>query len=196
MESSNGMQPQNPYDFIMDPSQRRQPLKPGSGKNKLVVMIAMGLVMIVVLLLGFVFITSIGKANNDDLVSLRAQQTELLRIIELGKKDLTDATLKNKLTSMQLFISSDGKKLDEFLSQRKVEVSKEQIASKKNSDIDSDLEKAKQEGSLDQALLGAVSDFSNEYYDTLSESLSNATTAKEKELLNRLITNIEASAKN
>ncbi len=190
------MQPQNPYDFIMDPSQRKQQAVPGGGKNKIVVMIALGLVMIAILFISFVFITSIGKANNEDLVSLRAQQTEILRIIDLGKKDLTDASLKNKLTSMQVFITSDSAKLDDFLSQRKVEVSKEQLAVKKNTDIDADLEKAKQEGGLDKALLDAVSEQSNAYYDTLSESLSEATTAKEKELLNTFILNIEASAKN
>lgn len=190
------MQPENPYDFIMDPSQRRQPVKPANGKNKLFVMIALGLLMIMVLTIGFVFITSIGKTNNDDLVSLRAQQTEILRIIDLGKKDLTDAALKNKLTSMQVFIASDSAKLDDFLSKRKVEVTKEQLAVEKDTDIDADLEKAKQEGGLDKALLGAVSGQSNAYYDTLTDSLSEATTVKEKELLNTLIFNIEASAKN
>lgn len=190
------MQPQNPYDFIMDPSQRKQHVAPGGGKNKIVVMLALGLVIITVIVLGFVFITSIGKANNDDLVSLRAQQTEILRIIELGKKDLTDAELKNKLSSMQIFISSDSAQLNDLLGKRNVEITKEQLASKKDGDIDASLEKAKQEGSLDKVLLDEISEQSNNYYDTLKEALSSATTAKEKELLNTLISNIEASAKN
>ena len=179
------MQPQNPYDFIMDPTLGKKPhvAGPGSGKNKLLVMIVMGLIIISILTIGFIFITSIGKANNDDLVSLRAQQTEILRIIDLGKKDLTDAELKNRLTSMQIFISSDGAQLDDFLGKRKVEVSKEQLASAQNSDIDSELEKAKNEGALDEKLLSAVSAQSNEYYDVLGDSLSSATTTKEKELL-------------
>jgi len=196
MESSNSMQPQNPYDFIMDPSKLKQPVGPGNGKNKIVVMFVLGLLVITILVTGFVFITSIGKANNDDLISLRAQQTEILRIIDIGKKDLTDIELKNKLTSMQLFISSDGAQLDDFLSKRKVEISKEQLAVAQNSDVDSDLEKAKQEGTLDKELLTAVSQQSKKYYDILGDSLSTATTAKEKELLNTLIFNIEASAKN
>lgn len=190
------MQPQNPYEFIMDPSQRKQPAGTGSGKNKIIVMIVLGLVMITVLVVGFVFITSIGKANNDDLVSLRAHQTEILRIIDLGKKDIADTSLKNKLTSMQVFLSSDGAQLDDLLSKRNVEVSKEQIASEQNSDIDSNLEKAKQEGNLDKALLDVIAEQSNSYYDTLSASLSSATTTKEKDLLKTLISNIEASAKN
>lgn len=190
------MQPENPYNFIMDPSKPKHPAGPGGGKNKIIVMIAMGLVMIAVLSIGYVLLTSIGKANNDDLITLRTQQTEILRVIELGKKDLADASLKNKLTSMQVFIASDGVQLNDLLSQRKVEVTKEQLAIKKDSDTDSTLEKAKQEGALDSAVLDVVSKQSNDYYDTLVEALSEATTTKEKDLLKTLINNIEASAKN
>ena len=190
------MQPQNPYDFIMDPSKLKQPAGPNNSKNKIVVMIALGLVMITVLVIGFVFITSIGKADNEDLISLRAEQTELLRIMDIGKKDLTDSSLKNRLTSMQAFVSSDGVILDNLLNKRGVSVTKEQLISKKDSDVDDALEKAKQEGSLDAKMLEVVSDISNSYYKTLKDSLATATTKIEKDLLNTLIANIEASATN
>jgi len=192
------MQPQNPYDFIMDPTQKRQPSGPGlhSEKNKKLIMVVFILVFLVVLAVGVSFLLSLGKANNQDLIELRAEQTEILRIIDLGKKDITDGSLKNRLASMQAFISSDGLILDDLLGKREVLVTKIQLDSKKDSDVDSALEKALQEGSLDTKLLEVVSDRSNSYYKTLKSSLAEATTKIEKDLLNTLISNLEKSATN
>ncbi len=82
------------------------------------------------------------------------------------------------------------------MNKRGVSVTKEQLISKKDSDVDDALEKAKQEGSLDAKMLEVVSDISNSYYKTLKDSLATATTKIEKDLLNTLIANIEASATN
>lgn len=186
------MQEQNPYDFITN-SQAHKPaggLNLGGGKNKLLVSVVFIAVMILILVVGVSFLLSLSKTNNQDLVTLRAQQTELLRIIDLGEKDVTDISVKNKLASLQALVASDGAKLTDLMKKRNVEPTKAELASLKDADADSALESAKQQGNYDQAILDQVASRSNKYYEALKSSLSEATTSKEKEILNTSISNL------
>ncbi len=193
------MDPNNPYDFIVNPSgnnPKRVVNFNSGGKNKMVVFGIFGLGIIIVLIIGFSLLTSLGKTNNQDLIKVEAQQTELLRIIELGKKDATDSALLNRLSSLETLVTSDKTKVAKLLSDRGVETNKTILASEKDADVDSALEKAKQNGNYDDVLLSKVSDRSNSYYSSLKTALSDAKTKTEKELLNISISNLEATANN
>jgi hypothetical protein len=193
------MDQNNPYDFIVNP-QGNHPKRGvnfnSGGKNKIVVFAIFGLGVIIVLVVGFSILTSLGKTNNQDLISVETEQTELLRIIGLGKKDATDSALVNRLSSLETLVTSDKTKVAKLLSDRGVEVAKEILSSEKDSQVDTDLDKAKQNGNYDDVLLDKVSERSNSYYSALKTALSDAKTKTEKELLNTSISNLEATANN
>ncbi len=190
------MQENNPYDFITNPSQHtpKSSINFGGGKNKIIITIVFAVVTLIVLFLGISFLLSISKANNEDLITIRANQTELIRIIELGNKDATDTALKNRLASLQALVSSDESRLTDLMKKRNIEVTKIQLNSEKNEEVDSALESAKQQSNYDEVLLDEISNRSNEYYNALKSSLSEATTNTEKDVLNTAIDNLKAAA--
>lgn len=193
-------QNQNPYDFIVNPNGPQHGKSPGinfsSGKNKILIYAVFGLVAIILLIIGISVISSLGKTNNQDLVEVDAQQTEIVRIIELGQKDARSADVLNQLATLNVLISSDKSAVESLLTKRSVKPDKNALASAKNSDTDSALDKAKQIGNYDDVLIQQISKQSNEYYQSLKTALSDASTNAEKNLLNTAISNIQLFAKN
>ncbi|MFZ1684371.1 MAG: hypothetical protein WAU88_09610 [Candidatus Zixiibacteriota bacterium] len=190
------MNENNPYDFITNQGHPapKQPFNMGGGKKNVLLIVVFALGVITVLIIGVSLLLSLGKVNNQDLITLRADQTELLRIIDLGNKDATDSAVKNRMASLQALVSSDATKLADLMKKRSVDASKVQLSSKKDSEIDSTLESAKQQGKYDTALLEEISKLSNTYYNDLKKSLAEATTKTEKEVLNTSIDNLKAAA--
>ncbi len=190
------MQPdqQNPYSFILnDQSGQKPPTQFGSdsgGSARILKAVLFLTGVVVVLIIGFSVITSIGKTNNEDLVSVLAYQTELDRVIELGKKESTDITLKNDLASLQAALASDQNELTTLLEARAVKVSKESLASKKDSKIDSTLESSKLNNTYDEALRTAMKSLAGKYVDALRTALSDTASANETTLLETAGNNI------
>ncbi len=191
------MQPdgQNQYGFIFDQGQQKR-FTPqiGGGKNKIIVSIIFVTVVLVVVILGFSFITSLGKADNSDLVKASAYQTEINRVIDLGNKETSDGTLKNKISTLKIAIQSDAKSLDDLLAKRNAQPSKEQIASKKDSETDSSLESATQAGNHDEAFEKIINTLLGEYYTALKDAKSNSTSKAETDLLAQAMANLETFA--
>ncbi|MCA9328157.1 hypothetical protein KC959_00135 [Candidatus Saccharibacteria bacterium] len=188
------MQPQqNPYDFILDPqAPKKGPgLAPTDGKKRLVLIIGFLAGVAVVLIVGVSILFSLGKANNDDLIRVRARQVELGRIIEIGLKNSTDADQRNRLTTLQATLATDQAALSDLLSKRSVEVTKLQLAAYEDSDRDAELETARQNGKLTDTLSAVIAELSSQYYKELKGSLAEATTDTEKSILQTSIDNLE-----
>lgn len=176
----------------MNPQQsNKQSGGPNSTAKRLLVAVVIGGVIIVAMIVGFTLITSVGKANNDDLVTVQAWQTELARVIELGQKDISDRALANKVTTLELSLSTDQSAIGGLLQERGVKVEKSQLSSKKNADIDDDLEAAKQSGNFNTAFTQAIEEISNGYYASVKDALGDSASKKETDILNTAKTNME-----
>ncbi len=184
-----------PYDFIMDPAQKRNaPLSPAGALKQKFIPIALFLVFIITaIIVAFSLLSSIGKTNNQDLINVQAQQTELLRIINLGQKNLSDITVKNKLATLDAIVTTDEKQVSDLLTTRKEIVTKLQLNALTDKDIDASFESARQDGTYDAVVQEAVSSRSNKYYSALKTSFAEASTAKEKQLLKTAIENLETT---
>lgn len=191
------MQPdgQNQYGFIFDQGQQKRfTPQVGGGKNKILISVIFVVVVLLVVILGFTFISSLGKADNSDLVTANAYQTEINRVIELGKKDTSDINVRNNIATLQVSIQSDAKALEDLLAKRKTKISKEQAASKKDSETDSSLESATQAGNHDEAFQKIIDTLLNDYYATLKDAKNASTSKSETELLGQAMTNLETYA--
>lgn len=190
-------QQQPDFNFIMNPQQQQKPgMFAGSGRSKrlLISILFVGGVITIVIIAASVLL-SLGKANNQDLVDVKNWQLELTRVIELGEKDVADPTLANRLVTLKAAVTSDQKALDDLLSSRKVKIPKEQLGTKKDGDIDKDLETAKENGGFDEALQAAIENVANDYYASLRSALTDTTSQKEKALLETAKTNLETTVK-
>jgi flagellar basal body-associated protein FliL len=193
MEPNN----QNQYDFILNPQQPQN--KPGlpqvqSGKKRLIIFILMIMVLFTVLLLGFNFINSIGKANNESLIAVRAYQVELDRVLTEAITNTGDPATVNRFTTLQATLASDQAQLSQLLTDRGVEVSEEQLAAQEDTEATDALDNESKNGSYDTAVLALISSLSNEYYDTLKTAAANTSSDKEQEILNTSINNLETVA--
>ena len=145
------MQPQNenPYGFIFDQGKQKQPrsLRPRSNTSKILMSIGFIAGVIIIVIIGLNVVLSIGKANNEDLINVRANQVEILRVIELGQKNVSDIDLRNRIASMQATISSDANSLSDLLKKRKVKIESLKLNALKDEDTDEALDTALQNGS-------------------------------------------------
>lgn len=195
------MQPQNenPYGFIFDQGKQKQPrsLQPRSNTSKILMGIGFIAGVIIIVVIGLNVVLSIGKANNEDLINVRANQVEILRVIELGQKNVSDIDLRNRIASMQATISSDAKSLSDLLKKRKVKIESLQLNALKDEDTDEALDTALQNGSgHDEILLKKIEELSNSYYTSLKTAKTDVESKSESDILDKAITNIELSAGN
>ena len=195
------MQPQNenPYGFIFDQGKQKQPrsLQPRSNTSKILMSIGFIAGVIIIVIIGLNVVLSIGKANNEDLINVRANQVEILRVIELGQKNVSDIDLRNRIASMQATISSDANSLSDLLKKRKVKIESLQLNALKDEDTDEALDTALQNGSgHDEILLKKIEELSNSYYTSLKTAKTDVESKSESDILDKAITNIELSAGN
>ena len=195
------MQPQNenPYGFIFDQGKQKQPrsLQPRSNTSKILMSIGFIAGVIIIVIIGLNVVLSIGKANNEDLINVRANQVEILRVIELGQKNVSDIDLRNRIASMQATISSDANSLSDLLKKRKVKIESLQLNALKDEDTDEALETALQNGNgHDEILLKKIEELSNSYYTSLKTAKTDVESKSESDILDKAITNIELSAGN
>lgn len=138
------MQPQqNQYDFILDPKNNSKgPQLLQNPKNKIIVSVIFVMVVLIIIIIGINIITSIGKQSNDDILEVYAYQTEIIRVSELGLDSINDPTLRGQVATLSSFIKTDSSNTRSFLSKNGVELKPELVASKKNTSLDEELERA------------------------------------------------------
>lgn len=189
----------NPYDFILNeqPSAPQQPVYYGGGgdkKRRILIAIVFSVVLIMVLVIGVSLISSIGRPSVDSITSVRAYQAEIERVIKLGEKDLKDPTTKNNLASLKAAIVSDRAQLDSYLTSASVKISESQLASKKDSKIDSALDSAKLNNTYDAVLLESVNSLANDYFNSVNNALANSKSNKEMGILQIASENLQTYA--
>lgn len=177
---------QNPYNFITDPSRMSQPTNRfanKSPKQRLLVGIVFIAVVLLLAFVGFSLLFGSGKADNSDLIVLRAHQVEIDRVAELGLKSSTNTSTRNTVATLQASILSDQGRLAGYMTDKGVKVDPKLLGSKKNTDIDEELETAKQRNTYDTELLAALKQLATDYDRDLGSAIKDSTSAKEKKLL-------------
>ena len=188
-------QQQNQYDFILStPSPQNNSsfnMQNSSKPKKILIMAVFLLFVFILIIVGFNFISSLGKVKNDDLVTVQAHQTELARVLEVGLKSLADQNNRNKVVSLQAALKTDQDQIASLLKDRSATPTKEQLASKKSSKTDTELETAEKTGNFDEVFIAKVETLSNDYYGSLKTALTDTSGNKEPEIIKTAMANLE-----
>ena len=183
----------NSYDFIMNPQKPQRRGFGFQGPQRILVIVGLACVGLIVLIIGLSVIFPEGTDNND-LKQVRAYQTELDRVIKLGKDELRDPATRQRLTTLEAALITDEFEVADLLSSRSVSVTKVELSGAKNSEIDASLEAASQPDEFDSAYLSAVSSVTSDYYRSLQQSLATASTNTEARILQTAMNNVELTA--
>ena len=179
------------YDFIMEPQKQSSgPAFLQNPKQSKVVLILFGLVIFFVLIIGWSFISSIGKDDQNDLISMVAYQYEIVRVSDLGLETSTDLTTRNQVSTLRAFISSDQSGTISYLGINGVEVSEEQQAAFTDTTTDDALVAATQTRNFDSVLEEQLDNLMQGYASVVGGSLGVAEGVNKQALLEQAANNI------
>lgn len=180
-----GMQPQtpstgDPYDFITNPSKPAKKSLFGGGP-KLLPIVALAAIIVVVLVIG-VSLLSGGGSLKKDYTTLLQQQTEILRISDLGLKNARSSDARNfAVITKESIYSQQGTLTKQAASVAKVKLKAKELSAGKNADTDKKLTAGEQTNKYDEVLVGVLQDSLKQYQQTLKKiyDQTNKKTAKD-----------------
>jgi hypothetical protein len=165
---------QTPYDFITAPGQpnkinplQKLPVSIDGIKKRVIIVAGGGILIIVIAIILYSFITSLGTANNSNVISVVEQQAVLLDLAGQANINASAITAKNLAGNIQISVQSaqtqfikESKKVGQNMSQAQTTY--------KNSALDSQLTSALQLGTFDttfyQIVQAQLSTYENDLY--------------------------------
>ena len=175
--------PADPYSFIMDTQHKKKSLLPkdGSIKSRLLILASVGIVLI----FAIIAISSLlggGKENNAQLLTnLAAEQTEIIRIADLGIKGSTNPDTLAYLQTTKISVTAEQVKILGYLTLNKVKVTPLQLNAKLNKTIDAELVSATASNQFDEVVVTKIKESLKVYSANLSityKSAGNPTSQK------------------
>lgn len=184
-------QQQNQYDFIMDnPKKSGGPSFLRNSKSKIIVSVLFVSVVLIVVIVGFNIISSLGKTNNDDLVDLMARQLEISRISEIGISGSDSQTIKTKIATLNSIMKSDYREIRSYLTQIGYEIEPLKVRAHRDGSVDKALEESKVADQYDTTLLKYIEQETTAYKSALNSAINATTTPGREKTLNTAATNI------
>lgn len=171
-------QDQNPYEFIMDPSQQKKSFGPNLLKNpnqKTIVTIIFVVVVIVFIFAGISLISSLNKQDNSKLASVAAYQTEIIRVADLGLIESTDPNTRAKVATLRAFLTTDLGGVNSYVEKAGIEFTTIQFATSDKAKIDATLESASVRNKYDQELLLTLDSLNQKYKTSLQQAINEDT---------------------
>jgi hypothetical protein len=177
---------QSPYDFMN--TGEPIPQKSGFGGNmsfraKLLILIggAIALMAVAAIVIGF-FIKS-GGATIEQTRAIAAQQTELIRIADIGVKKAHSETAKNLAFTTKTTLTSDQQATLSYLTSQKQKVSSKDLATSKSSKTDIQLTQAEQTNQFDDVFIQIMKQKLADYQTKVKTAYDGATSKKAKAVL-------------
>lgn len=154
---------QNPYGFILDTDHKKKKklVKPKSFRSLILVIIGGGIVLSIATIAISSFISRSQTGRTTELISLTAEQQEIIRVASLGVTGSDDLTIQSWAETVKLSVTSQQKSLITYLVKNNVKVEKLTLDSKLDKTTDTALKTAT-----------ANNRFSDEFKTTLKKSLT------------------------
>lgn len=182
----------NPYDFLNAPSGPKRTLfGTGGPKNKVLISVVFVLVVLLLVVVGFSFITSLGKKDYSAYNTLLKTQYELVRITELGTNKARTAEVRQFAATVQYATITEREAVVTLLTKAEQEVLVKQLAQAKDAANDKALATAEQANRYDEEVLKIMNSLLTSYYKQIKEIAPSASTKSEK----ALVTQLQANAK-
>lgn len=176
--------PHNPYDFITNPSTppKKTLLGAGSAKSKIFAIIGIVTILTIVLALVATLLGG-GSDSKTTYTKLLQQQTEIIRIADLGSKDGQSNETKNLSITVSQTLVSTKKDLTALAEAAGADINPKTIALGKDAAADKSLTTASQINNYDQVFTKILTDKLNEYKETLKQLYDGTSKQKTRDTL-------------
>jgi hypothetical protein len=183
----------NPYEFITNPgTPKKQGLFSGGPKKQRILVVAvLGLVLLMVGIIVAAVISSSGNGNKQDYLALLQQQSELIRVSEIGEKTAHDSKARNLALTAKLSLTSTQGTLTSLAKKAGAQTDAKSIALGKDSSIDTKLADAEQTNSFDDEFIKTIQDLLDKYSQTLKKLYDEATSSSAKSTLQQAYNNAQ-----
>jgi hypothetical protein len=177
--------PQNPYGFIMDTQRmpKQSMLKPGSLRGKLLIVVLAGLIITLLIVGASSLLKRGSKATIDALVSLVAEQQEIIRVSDIGIKTTTDSNVTTLAETTKVSIISQQKTLSTYLTDRGVILTAAMTGAKFDKTTDATLTSAYQNSQFTDTFTAALKANLTTYATDLKKRYDATNTTNLKALL-------------
>lgn len=188
LEPGPAPDPHDPYAFIMNAGQpapkSKLPLSLPKGNSTFQrVLIGAG-GFFVLLIIGLIVLSLFsGNGNNDKLLTLAQEQTEIIRVADLARNERTirDSTTKNLASSASLSVGSSRQKVLSLLSGKKV--NDKTLSLKKSAKTDTELTTAATNNQYDEVFTQILTDELKTYQTNVKQLYTNSKNTEEKAIL-------------
>lgn len=173
---------QNPYDFIMNPGQKKRGIGLNGGSQKARIL-QVAIIAIIVLVVGGIVLMLInsGKSSaTDSYLSLAASQQDIIEITKLGSINVRDQQLLTKNASVSLVVASQNNQMIALLKTNGIKNPSKQIAALQVKSYSKVLSDAQQNGNYDTTFSTLLANRVDEYRTKLQAAYANASSAKIK----------------
>ncbi len=128
-----------------------------------------GVVLLLLIVLVVSLFSSAGSAQKQDWFNLLQQQTELIRVSEVGMQKAHSSEAKNLATTTKLSLESSIPSLSNLANKAGADVSAKKLAGGRNAQTDSTLEQAEQANNFDQVFISTLVEELDNYKQTLKK---------------------------
>lgn len=139
------------FDFIMNPNQPpKRSLLPSGPKQRLIIFVAIGLVIVTFLLVIIAMLFSGGSSSTDQVVVLAQKQTEIIRVATLGNAKAGSPEAKSLAALTSVSVATDQRNTLDYLARQKRKVNAKELNARLNSKTDEELTTAERNGRFDE----------------------------------------------
>ncbi len=176
------------YDFITNPT--KPPKKTilahkGLSKGQRVLIVIVGfLVLFILLIMFFSFLSSSGKPNATQLKAVVQQQAELARVSDSASTNLGSDKARNIAAKVKAVMISQQNTMTAQLKTMKIKISSKELLSAKNAQTDQDLATAQKNGRYDDAYIQAIRNELEDYKKTLQTAFNGSKSKSTQAILN------------
>ncbi len=179
---------QNSYDFIFN---NPQPPKRGLGsalsgnskKQRIIIAVIGGVILIIVAMAAFSFITSSGKSSTQALIELAQEQTELVRVADTGVGKARSGATKNLAITTQLSLQTTQLDTIALLKKNGHKLGAKQLGLKQSAATDQQLTVAVASNTFDEIFTELLHKQLAAYRVSLQKVYKTATNKTEKQIL-------------
>lgn len=176
---------QNPYDFIFNPQQPNSPQRMGGGsfKSRLLIIAGGGILLIIIASIIGAVLSSAGKADVNALKDIVARQEELVRVASLGADQAQSTQIRSLAYTTMYSVTTQKQKLTQYLATQGITLNEVELASRKKSSVDQELESAGANNRFDDAFSKILNESLADYNNSMQSAYQSVTGEKSKEVL-------------
>lgn len=190
-------QPERPdYNFIFNsPQPKRSLIAGGSLKQRLLIVGAGSLILVMLLLIGWSLLFGNTTSNTERLVGIAAQQKELVRIAATGLESASSAETRNFASTVSLSMASAQTETNALLSKQGRKVKEKELMVAGSAQTDEALTKAAQINQFDETFNNIIRTSLEKYQRDVKTAFDNSNSRSEKAALEKLYNSASTLAK-